>query len=199
MSDKRPVHSFGIATASEMLAKLERELERVANSTFDPQDVVDHSINCALTAWHMVDWVWQMHFRRDGNAQAQLAAIAGVSNPAPKDAPFVPGWVRDALLGQCSGLKVCEDIAIGAKHVYPEIREPEAIETRVSARTPQSFTLGVSTLGGGDVLAPEDGALPETQYLPKLEMGDGQIVSMIESLDSVVLFWRRLLKDFAIL
>lgn len=183
-----------------MLAKLERELERLVSATFDPQAVVDHSINCSLTAWHMVDWVWQLHFRANLTAQQCLAAQAHRASPtSAKNSSFAPKEFKKALFHMCDGLKACEDIAIGTKHVYPELTTPEAIEARLSARAPQPFVLGVSELGGGDILAADDGSVPtDTQYLPKIDMADGTTEEAIQLLDAVVLFWKQFLKDFAI-
>ena len=183
-----------------MLAKLERELERLAGATFDPQAVVDHSINCGLTAWHMVDWVWQLHFRDNLRDQQSLAAQVNIASPtSAKGGSFAPKEFKKALFHLCDGIKICEDIAIGAKHVYPELTAPKAVQARVSARTPQPFNLDVSELGGGDVLAADDGSLPaKTQYLPKIEMANGTTLGVIQLLDGVVLFWRQFLKDFVI-
>ncbi len=200
MPIKPPRHSFGITTCGEMLAKLERELERIARSTFDAQDVVDHSINCALTSWHMVDWVWQLHFRNNPSAQERLAAAANMNRPRSKsDGASRPKWVKDAFLKLCAGLKDMEAIAIGSKHVYPEVTPTELVEAYVSARTPPPFVLGVSKLGEGDVLAGEDGSVPpRTQYLPKIEKGEGTTQIAIQVSDSTVLFWKQFLKDFGI-
>ena len=68
-----PAHSFGLKTPRDMLQKLERELHRLSNATFDPNDVVDHSINCAMTEWLMVDWVWKLHFRGNDAALNELS------------------------------------------------------------------------------------------------------------------------------
>lgn len=199
-----PTHSFGITTCGEMRAKLERELERVGRSTIDPdpQVVVDHTINCALTAWHMVDWVWQLHFRDNTSAQQQLATKAQV-NIALEKRTGAPTWFHDALFKYCGSdnLQLCEAIAIGSKHVYPEraSRPVEAIDSDVTARPTQVFTLDFSTLGGGDVLAADDGsALASTQYLPKITRADGTKQFAIQVLDGVTVFWQQFLSDFGI-
>lgn len=112
---KKPVHSFGIRSPLDMLSKLDRELGRLIASTFDPQDVVDHTINGCITAWHIVDWVWQLRLRNNRVAQEKLAVRANV--PLPKeglDGTYVPRWAKEAFFSLCAGLKLCEDVAIGA-------------------------------------------------------------------------------------
>lgn len=79
--------------------------------------------------------------------------------------------------------------------MFPERRPPTAIETEVTARVAQAFTLGLSTLDGGDVLAADNGSVPP-QYRPEITSGkDGMKQNAIEVLDSVVMFWRGYLAD----
>ena len=49
--------SFGMMQASAMAHKAWRELRR-AQEAKSGQERVDAAINCAITAWHMIDWAW---------------------------------------------------------------------------------------------------------------------------------------------
>lgn len=197
MADRTPTHAFGIETASAMLAKLQRELDRLAKTTSDAQAVVDHSINCAWTAFHLADWVWQLHFRRNSSAQQALAKKAGTPEAeVTGDSPFVPSWMKKALFALCPEIGLCEGLAIGSKHVFPEITPTKVVEAFVSARSQRPFVLGHSTLGGGDVLGPVDPS--KTQYLPKVRDEDGNVREAIQVFDAAVLFWQRFLKEFGI-
>ena len=200
MQSDQPLHSFGITTCREMLAKLDRELERVARGTFGAREIVDHSINCALTAWHMVDWIWQLHFRNDEEAQETLAQKADIDRQELRgDGSSPPQWFKDALFTLCDGLRDCQAIANGTKHVFLERTPTETIEAHVSARAASAFTLGVSKLSGGDDLANDDGKVPAaTQYLPKIKRADGTTRVAIEVMDGVTRFWRQLLEEFEI-
>ena len=80
-----PFHSFGLQNPGQMLAKLEREFSRLSRDTFDPNEVRDHTINCAMTAWLMIDWVWELHFRGNDAALNELAARAGVKRKKGKE------------------------------------------------------------------------------------------------------------------
>src|SRR5260370_16739961 len=41
-----------------MLEKLKREIEQLAGSIIR-QEVIDHGLNAAMTAWHLTDWTWR--------------------------------------------------------------------------------------------------------------------------------------------
>ncbi len=60
--------TFGVHTPRDMLAKLERELSRVAKSSSNREDLSDHVLNCACAAWQTVDWVWKARFESDSAA-----------------------------------------------------------------------------------------------------------------------------------
>jgi hypothetical protein len=53
-----PPKTFAINSSRDMLEKLKREIERLAGSIIR-QEVVDHGLNAAMTAWHLTDWTWK--------------------------------------------------------------------------------------------------------------------------------------------
>ena len=50
-----PPETFALDSSRDMLEKLKREIERLAGSIIR-QEVVDHGLNAAMTAWHLTDW-----------------------------------------------------------------------------------------------------------------------------------------------
>ena len=60
-----PDKVFGLAAPHHMLMKLKWEifqLRTVAAEPCEPGAEIEpgyHAFNCAVTAWHMADWVWQ--------------------------------------------------------------------------------------------------------------------------------------------
>src|SRR5437899_1846509 len=52
-----PPKTFAINSSRDLLEKLKREIERLAGSIIR-QEVVDHGLNAAMTAWHLTDWTW---------------------------------------------------------------------------------------------------------------------------------------------
>ena len=62
MDDPRMVaFSTGLESPGDMLSKLKRELNRLADASAEHTAVVDHGVNCAWTAWHITDWVWNRY------------------------------------------------------------------------------------------------------------------------------------------
>src|ERR1700741_3727609 len=53
-----PPETFALDSSRDMLEKLKREIERLAGSIIR-QEVVDHGLNAAMTAWHLTDWTWR--------------------------------------------------------------------------------------------------------------------------------------------
>jgi hypothetical protein len=102
--------TFDLVSYHNMLAKLAREIERIANTT-DREDVSDHGTNAALTAWHLADWFWA-DIRGDWEIRTALAKEFNTD---------VKSFDRDELKRQvaknCRGLEICQIIATASKHV----------------------------------------------------------------------------------
>jgi len=62
MSTREPEHTplktLAINLSRDMLEKLKREIERLAGSIIR-QEIVDHGLNAAMTAWHLTEWTWR--------------------------------------------------------------------------------------------------------------------------------------------
>ena len=68
---------LGWSSPFELICKLDRELERIDNSKI-LDELVDHTMNFALTAYHMTDWVWKLLERKpidDWERQSWIVAI----------------------------------------------------------------------------------------------------------------------------
>jgi hypothetical protein len=89
-------HTFGLANARDMLRKLEWEVAEIErHDSFTAY----RAFNAAVTAWHLVDWVW-----RD---------LVGSGQRRPSD-------TKDAFQRRCEAvcpeLKLCGLIANASKH-----------------------------------------------------------------------------------
>lgn len=94
--------TFGHRSGRDILGKLEREVRRLA-SAVDRDDIVDHGINVAWTAWHLTEWVWPDTEHTPG-LRDRLAA----SN--------VEAFKRYAI-DACPELRYCRIITNNAKHL----------------------------------------------------------------------------------
>ena len=188
---------FGVTTPCDMLAKLQRELGRVASASFVRQDLVDHATNCALTAWHITDWVWQCRFASDSKARQDLEASCIDLRSSKRENRF-----RECVTRMCPQLVLCQDIANGFKHVIAESNDPTTpgvVDVTASATTAPSgpFTLGVDGLGGAGLGGPCYVAGGQMCRL-KITRQDGTTRDAIEVFNAVAAFWAEFVARYGI-
>src|SRR6516162_6062281 len=69
-----PPKTLAMNSSRDMLEKLRREIDRLAGSIIR-QEIVDHGLNAAMTAWHLTDWVWREN--QGSTRRPTLTARAG--------------------------------------------------------------------------------------------------------------------------
>ena len=110
---------LGWSSPFELICKLERELERIDNTkTLD--ELVDHTMNFALTAYHMVDWVWELLQRDpvdDWDRIERESWIAAIGHEPKK------GEVHEWAFKQCPELEYCRQLANATKHLSCSMKE----------------------------------------------------------------------------
>ena len=120
------------ATLRARLDKLSREISRLQRAR-TMEDAEDHAFNCALTAWHLTDWVWVAHFRDDSAARQKIGLAAGGHHSELKRE--FNKYVAD----QSPELRLCQDIANGLKHVVAKVprgaKHPGVSKTETKSRT----------------------------------------------------------------
>ncbi len=192
-----PHKTFAINTPSDMLAKLERELNRVANSSFLHDDLLDHGTNCALTAWSLTDWVWHALFKDDPAAQDDLVPRDSDLRSSEKSygkGNATPTWFKEYVTRECPELAFCQDIANAFKHADASIpdnrKSPGVQEMTASAKVIVSpvFTLGKSALGSA-VLGGPGVAQGAQEYTWKILDSHGNRHNAKEVFNSAVAFW----------
>ena len=103
---RTPPKTLAMQSSRDMLEKLRREIDRLAGSIIR-QDIVDHGLNAAMTAWHLTDWAWR---EIEGSTRRPtLTARAGA--PIRELKQF-----QELVKRNCAELAYCEDIAISTKH-----------------------------------------------------------------------------------
>lgn len=152
--------SFGLHSAYDMVRKAWREHQRCVNAT-SSDDRRDAAINCAITAWHLTDWIWA-GISSTTASRPEVAELLGVRGRRPEKDDFVKWAIRN-----CPALEICQSICNGSKHV--SCRDLEA--TRMTAPGPK-----------------ERG--PGRQLVARIEIVDGSDTKdAIEVLGRVVEFW----------
>src|SRR6516162_118286 len=103
---RTPPKTLAINSSRDMLEKLRHEIDRLAGSIIR-QDIVDHGLNAAMTAWHLTDWAWR---EIEGSTRRPtLTARAGA--PIRELKQF-----QELVKRNCAELAYCEGIAISTKH-----------------------------------------------------------------------------------
>ena len=113
-------NAFGLEASIDMLKKLQRDYFRLARS-IERQDAIDHGLNVAMTAWHLVDWVWA-EVKRSPERLAELGIQGG------KQA------FQDYVLNACPELRYCQIIATSAKHLGYEMRPEDPKDPKFDTR-----------------------------------------------------------------
>src|ERR1700745_3613410 len=103
---RTPPKTLAMQSSRDMLEKLRREIDRLAGSIIR-QEVVDHGLNAAMTAWHLADWTWKEI--KDSPRLRSLTARA--RTPIRELKQFQEFVKRD-----CAELAYCEGIAVSTKH-----------------------------------------------------------------------------------
>src|SRR5262249_57542595 len=103
---RTPPKTLAMNSSRDMLEKLRREIDRLAGSIIR-QEIVDHGLNAAMTAWHLTDWVWREI--QGSTRRSTLTAKAGA--PIRELKQF-----QELVKRNCAELAYCEDIAISTKH-----------------------------------------------------------------------------------
>lgn len=169
---------FGLTTSRDFLDKLEAEF---SDFTADPGSG-RHALNCALTAFHLHEWVWADWLKRDHAVKGQL----GIKTK--KD--FL-GWIDRS----CPWFPMVQSLTNGTKHLQPTPFEAQ----RVSA---MPFALDTPDAGLDE--GAWDGPMPfvvgEKAFLlidNGPEAGVHRWIPCGQLLDVVVRFWRDFFSRFA--
>lgn len=155
-------YTFDIETAGDMLKKADRELRRLDDPFADRTDRIDHAINFATTAWHIVDWLSKSSDPDIFKALQRLNLET-------------LGKLHAHVRKECAGLQVCHQIATGAKHL--EVH-----------RLPQGRRVADTTLSAVDA---SPMAERPVYYVLKV-LVDGNSLRVADLFQDVMRFWTSL-------
>jgi hypothetical protein len=97
---------FDITTSRDYLAKLEADFDDYMKEPASAR----LALNCAITAYHLHEWVWGDWLKRNHDVQDALG-ISGNTNKERKESFLA--WIDKA----CVWFSTIQDLANGAKHV----------------------------------------------------------------------------------
>lgn len=155
--------TFGLNNCRDLLRKLEWEIDNYEKTP--PQDLESlsfHAFNAAVTAWHIVDWVWADMTEEQRQSVARAWGIT-LSQTTSKSINQFAGTVRQ----KNRAINLCREIAIASKHVVNERNPDPAVNTTASATTATVVTIG------GDAVVTSDGSEVVTTPTWALKVIDG--------------------------
>src|SRR6516164_11865369 len=120
---RTPPKTLAINSSRDMPEKLKREIERLAGSIIR-QEIVDHGVNAAMTAWHLTEWTWR---EIQGSMPRVRTLTARAGTPIRELEQFQEFVKRD-----CAELAYCEGIAVSTK--YFTFSKPPVFSTKVTER-----------------------------------------------------------------
>ena len=184
-----PPETFALDSSRDMLEKLKREIERLAGSIIR-QEVVDHGLNAAMTAWHLTDWTW----REIQGSTLVLRALTARGKTPIRELKQFQGFVKR----DCAELAYCEGIAVSTK--YFTFSKPPVFSTKVTER----FKISSDPIGkDGDAtlnqFSPASEIVSYTAQASELWITDGRsLTSAVEILEDAFQWWRKFIDEMSI-
>ena len=127
-----PSNVFAMATPHHLLLKLYWEIKQLraslvsrGRSVADTHAPAYHAFNCAVTCWHLTDWVWEA---ADDYQRQLMSSVFETRLKAVED-------FQIAMRSKHRSLYICWQIANGSKHFRlrktdPKIKTDEVWEYR---------------------------------------------------------------------
>ena len=193
MSPREPQLSsqktFAIDSSRDMLEKLKREIEQLASSIIR-QEVIDHGLNAAMTAWHLTDWTWR---EIQGSTLVLRALTARGKTPIRELKQFQEFVKRD-----CAELAYCEGLAVFTKNFA--FSKLPVFSTEVTERFKIS-PVPISKDGGATLhqFSPTGESITYTAQAAELWISDGRsLTPAAEILENAYQWWRKFIDEMSI-
>jgi len=126
-------HVFSLTRTRHLFGKFAWEIREFEDSIKNPDDSpfafqhpAYHAFNCAITAWHIADWVWK---EAGDEWKALIAGQLGCKNDFNS--------FKSAVCEKHRSIKICQQIANGSKHMT--LSRPEE---RIRAKVISKFSEG---------------------------------------------------------
>ena len=189
MSTREPQRTqpktLAMQSSRDMLEKLRREIDRLAGSIIR-QEIVDHGLNAAMTAWHLTDWAW-----REIQGSSRLPTLsARAGTPIRELKQF-----QELIKRNCAELAYCEGIAISTKHFA--FSKLPVFSTKVTER----FKIGPVPISKDGVatlhqFSPIGENITYTAQAAELWITDGRsLTPAAEILENAYQWWRKFIDE----
>ena len=189
MSTREPQRTqpktLAMQSSRDMLEKLRREIDRLAASIIR-QEIVDHGLNAAMTAWHLTDWAW-----REIQGSARLPTLTARAGAPIRDLK----QFQELVKRNCAELAYCEGIAISTKHFA--FSKLPVFSTKVTER----FKIGQVPISKDGVATPHQFSpigenITYTAQAAELWITDGRSLTPgAEILENAYQWWRKFIDE----
>jgi hypothetical protein len=135
VSDDHGRSTFALRGCRDLLEKLRSEISSLV--TIERHDVMTRAyivFNCAVTTWHMTDWVWA---ELDAEQWKRIQACAGTSFIPQKTDPRP---LQEFARHESDALGLCELVANGSKHCV--LRKPPSLNISLKITNGDGVTYG---------------------------------------------------------
>lgn len=182
-----PDKVFGLTGPADMLRKLAWEIYRFREVLSAPVDnsvgfqtPAYHAFNCAVTAWHLADWIWESATASDRDFI--LSKLEPKSSASKSKEPFTRFQL--ALMARYRSLHLCRQLATGAKHkIVVKYADPEVTAKEDWHGEPRRF---------GDKFGSR-----YVDYSPRLTITDrDETRPAVEVFEDALRDWDRLLREW---
>jgi hypothetical protein len=176
-------------SSRDLLEKLKREIERLAGSMIR-QEIVDHGLNAAMTAWHLTDWTW----REIQDSTPRLRSLTARAGTPIRELKQFQEFVKR----NCTELAYCEGIAVSTKHFA--FSKVPVFSTKVTERfniSPDPTDKdGRATL---HQFPPTGESISYTAQASELWITDGRSLTLAaETLENAFGWWRNFIDQLSI-
>src|SRR5262249_29909454 len=184
-----PPKTCAINSSRDMLEKLKREIERLAGSIIR-QEIADHGLNAAMTAWHLTDWTW----REIQDSTPRLRSLTAIAGTRIRELKQFQEFVKR----NCTELAYCEGIVVATKHFA--FSKLPMFSTKVTER----FKISPDPIGkdGGATLhqfSPTGESISYTAQASELWISDGRSLTLaVETLENAFRWWRKFIDELSI-
>jgi len=189
MSPREPQRTqpktLAMQSSRDMLEKLKREIDRLAGSIIR-QEIVDHGLNAAMTAWHLTDWAW-----REIQSSTRLPTLTASAGAPIRDLK----QFQELVKRNCAELAYCEGIAISTKHFA--FSKLPVFSTKVTER----FKIGQVPISKDGVATPHQFSpigenITYTAQAAELWITDGRsLAPAAEILENAYQWWRKFIDE----
>ena len=189
MSPREPQHTptktLAMQSSRDMLEKLRREIDRLAASIIR-QEIVDHGLNAAMTAWHLTDWAW-----REIQGSTRLPTLTARAGAPIRDLK----QFQELVKRNCAELAYCEGIAVSTRHFA--FSKLPVFSTKVTER----FKIGPVPISKDGVatlhqFSPIGENITYTAQAAELWITDGRsLTPAAEILENAYQWWRKFIDE----